>query len=257
MKVTVLGCGASAGVPLIGCECLTCSSDSLKNKRTRASILIESDTTRILIDTSPDLRQQALANGFNSVDAILYTHAHADHMHGIDDIRSLNYNLGASIPAYANAATMSYLQNSFAYVFQAPKPEFGWFRPSMTANVIEAGKQITIGDIDIMPFNQSHGKIYSLGFRVGNFVYSTDVKAFPPESEQYLQGLDIWLLDCLTDQRPMPSHAHLELSLQWVENYKPKHTVLTHLSHSLEYDALNKATPRNVEAAYDGMVLLS
>ena len=255
MKVTVLGCGASAGVPLIGCECVTCSSDNPKNTRTRVSILVEQGDTAILIDTSPDLRQQALANGFKKVDAVVYTHAHADHCHGIDDIRSLNYHLGAAIPAYGDAPTMARLQSSFDYVFQPPMPEYGWFRPCMTAHIIEPYEPFTIGNITLQPFLQEHGKVHSLGFRIGDFVYSTDVKSFPKESEQYLQNIDTWLLDCLTDERPMPTHADLPLSLSWVEQFKPKRAVLTHLSHSLDYDKLNRETPANVEAAFDGMVL--
>ena len=255
MKVTVLGCGASAGVPLIGCECGVCVSDNPKNTRTRVSILVEQGDTTILMDTSPDLRQQALANGFKKVDAVVYTHAHADHCHGIDDIRSLNYHLGAPIPAYGDEPTMARLQSSFDYVFRDPIPDYGWFRPCMIANIIEPNKAFTIGDITLMPFLQNHGHVHSLGFRIGDFVYSTDVKEFLQESEQYLQNIDTWLLDCLTDERPMPTHADLPLSLKWIEQYKPKRGVLTHLSHSLDYDKLNTETPANVEAAYDGMVL--
>ena len=255
MKVTILGCGASAGVPMIGCECATCASSNPKNKRSRVSILVESAKTKILIDTSPDLRQQALANGIKTVDAILYTHAHADHIHGIDDTRSFNFHRGEAIAAYGDAETMEYLQSSFSYVFRPPIAEYGWFRPCMDAHIIEPNKPFVIGDIDIIPFAQEHGRVNSMGFRFGDFVYSTDVKNFPKESEQYLKNIDTWLLDCLTDEKPMPTHADLPLSLEWIAQYKPNRAVLTHLSHSLEYEKLTRETPQNVAIAYDGLVL--
>ena len=218
--------------------------------------MVETANTRLLIDTSPDLRVQALTAGFTQVDAILYTHAHADHLHGIDDIRSFNYHAQAPIPAYADAATLAELQARFSYAFLPPKPEFGWFRPCLIGHELIAGKTVKIGEIEVTPFRQHHGRVDSLGFRIGGFVYSTDVKQFPHESEPYLSNIDCWVLDCLTDESPMPTHAHLDLSLEWVERYKPKHAILTHMSHALEYDEVNKRTPAHVEAAYDGMQIL-
>jgi len=255
MKVTILGCGASAGVPLIGCECAVCCSANPRNQRSRASILIESATTRILVDTSPDLRQQALRAGIKTIDAIIYTHAHADHLHGMDDIRSFNHHGQHAIPAYGDAETMAEIQQRFDYVFQPPIPEYGWFRPCMTAHVVTPGQPLQIGDITLHPFHQEHGRVKSLGLRAGDFVYSTDVKAFPPAAAPYLKDIDCWLLDCLTDERPMPTHADLDLALQWVTQYQPKRTILTHLSHALDYDALQTTLPSGVEVAYDGMVL--
>ncbi len=255
MKITILGCGASAGVPLIGCECAVCTSANPKNTRSRVSILVEQGDTALLIDTSPDLRAQALANGFKKVNAVVYTHAHADHCHGIDDIRSFNYHLGAPIPAYGDAETLEQLKTSFGYVFRDPIPDYGWFRPCMIAHEITPNQSFTVGDITLMPFRQDHGKTHSLGFRINDFVYSTDVKSFPTEAEPHLQNIDTWLLDCLTDERPMPTHAHLDLSLEWIAKFKPKNAVLTHMSHALDYDDVNMRTPANVHAAFDGMIL--
>lgn len=255
MKVTILGCGASAGVPLVGCDCKVCTSDNPKNNRTRVSVMVEQGDTRILIDTSPDLRQQLLRENIKMVDAILYTHDHADHCHGIDDIRSLNYHRGEAIDAYADSHTLKQLQIRFAYVFRDPIPEYGWFRPCLIGHSFEIGKAFEVGEMKIIPFMQDHGRSHSIGFRIGDFVYSTDVKSFPEESQPHLKGIKLWVLDCLTDERPMPTHADLSLALKWVEKYQPDHTVVTHLSHALEYESLNATTPNNVEVAYDGLVL--
>lgn len=255
MKITILGCGASAGVPLIGCECAVCQSPNPKNTRTRVSLLVESETTRILIDTSPDLRQQALRAQIKTVDAIILTHFHADHVHGIDDIRSFNFHRNDVIPLYSDAETLARMQHSFSYVFREPPKDKHWFRPAVVPRAIEAYQPFTIGDITLTPFWQDHGYVPSLGFRIGDFAYSTDVKDFPEESEEYLRNLICWIVDCLTDQRPMPTHAHLPLSLKWIEKYQPQRSILTHMSHELDYDWLTQNLPQAVEPAYDGMVL--
>jgi len=255
MKITLLGSGASAGVPLIGCDCHVCTSENPKNHRMRVSLLIEAAGQRIMIDTSPDLRQQCLNHHIRNVDAILYTHAHADHVHGIDDIRSLNFHRGAPIPAYADAATLSELHNRFGYVFKPHIPEYGWFRPCLEPHEITPGVPFSIGGVEIMPFRQEHGRVDSLGFRIGDFAYSTDVKSFPEASQPHLRGLELWIVDCLTDEQPMYTHAHLPLSLEWVAEYKPKRAVLTHMSHALEYETLKVALPAGVEPGYDGMVI--
>ncbi len=253
MKITMLGSGASAGVPLIGCECAVCKSNNSKNKRSRVSVMVETQGKKLLIDTSPDLREQCLRNGFREVDAIFYTHAHADHIHGIDDLRSLNFYHNAPIPAYANAATLAELKERFGYVFKPPIPEYGWFRPCLIANEITPGQKFTVEGVDVLPISQRHGRLESLGFRIGNFAYSTDVNAFPPESEPLLEGLDLWIVDCLKPQ-PAPTHAHLARSLEWIEKFKPKRAILTHLAHEFEYEALKAQCPAGVEPGYDGLV---
>lgn len=253
MKITLLGSGASSGVPLIGCDCPVCLSPNPRNKRTRVSLFVETSGAKILIDTSPDLRAQFLREGLKTADAILYTHAHADHIHGIDDIRSLNFHRSAPIPCYANKATLTELHERFGYVFREPIPQYGWFRPCLIANEITPGKAFAVEGVRVMPFRQIHGKVDSLGFRIGSMAYSTDVKAFPPESEEYLHGLDLWILDCLKPE-PAPTHTHLAQSLEWIAKFKPKRAILTHLAHEFDYEALQAILPEGVEVGYDGLV---
>lgn len=252
MKVTILGCGSSGGVPLIGCECPVCTSDNRKNRRSRVSVLVETEGKRILIDTSPDLREQALANGITTVDAIIFTHAHADHINGLDDVRSFNYHGNAPIPVFGDAHTLAEIQKRFDYAFKPPIPEYGWFRPCLIANEIEAGRSFDIAGVHIQPFVQRHGKSEVLGLRIGDFAYSTDTNGILEASEAYLGGLDLWIVDCL-QRDPAPTHAHLAMALEWIEKFQPEKAILTHMSHDLEYEALKRELPANVEPAWDGM----
>jgi phosphoribosyl 1,2-cyclic phosphate phosphodiesterase len=254
MKVTVLGCGASAGVPLIGCDCAVCTSDNPKNDRTRSSVLIESATTRILVDAGPDLRRQALRTGFKTIDALVITHAHADHCHGIDEIRSFNFHADAPIPVYADAQTMRELQERFAYMFQPPQGDGIWFRGALIPQIIDFGREFTIGDITLKPFEQEHGKGRSTGLRIHDFVYSTDVNNFPNDSCYALDSISDWLVDCLRYEAA-PAHAHLELVLEWIERFRPQRAWLTHMSHCFEYDAFKSSLPEHVQPVYDGMVI--
>jgi phosphoribosyl 1,2-cyclic phosphate phosphodiesterase len=250
--IIILGCGASAGVPLIGCQCKVCQSGNPKNKRTRVSLYVQIDGIRFLIDTSPDLRQQCLSNNIRSVDAILYTHAHADHVHGIDDTRPFNHHNNAPIPIYTDINTYQEIETRFPFAFKEPIPEYGWFRPCLQPNIIKRDDQFAIQGLDIRSFKQMHGQGTTLGFRFGNIAYSTDVNAFPETSEKHLYDLDLWIVDCLRYEKA-PTHAHLDLTLEWITKYKPKRAILTHMSHDFEYDKLMQALPENVEPAYDGM----
>lgn len=258
MKITVLGCGSSGGVPLVGCHCAVCTSSNLKNHRTRVSVLVETRGKRILIDSSPDLREQCLRNNLMSIDAILYTHAHADHTHGIDDLRSLNYHKNGAIDLYADPSTLQELRQRFPYVFKPHVPGHGWYKPSLVPHEIcmdtGVSRFIILEDIEITAFSQWHGNNPSLGFRIGNFAYSTDVNRFTRESLQVLGGLDVWLVDCLRPH-PSPTHAHLEMTLGWIEDVKPKRAILTHMGHEFDYDTLKSELPSNVEPAFDGMVI--
>lgn len=251
MKVTILGCGSSSGTPPIGKD----FPANPKNIRSRASIFIEGTKTNILIDTSPDLRAQALANKINRVDAVIYTHAHADHVHGIDDIKSFNYLQNSAIPIYSNEATIKELKERFAYCFMPHKIQAGYFKASLEPNVIIPNNKFQIGEFEILVFRQMHTKnMDSLGVRIGNFVYSTDVKTIPQESEPYLQNMDLWVVDCLKKVEA-PTHSDLDQTLGWIKKYKPKQAVLTHLSYEMDYDNLKETLPSSVEPAYDGMVL--
>lgn len=255
--ITILGCGASGGVPLIGCQCAVCTSDDPRNRRTRSSILVEAEGKRVLIDTSPDLRQQALRHGIATVDAILYTHDHADHTHGIDDARSFNFHLKGSLPVYGTAETLEGITRRFDYAFGAPAgPDGVWFKPSLEPQVIGEYDSFSIGSMQIQSFLQCHGKGKSLGYRIGNFAYSTDVHNFPDESLQALEKLDVWVVDCLR-YAEAPTHAHLEKTLGWIERLKPRLSILTHMAHELDYLTLCRTLPDGVVPAYDGMIMVT
>lgn len=256
MKVTILGCGASSGIPIIGCRCAVCQSPNPKNKRLRASILIEQGNTRLLVDMSPDLRHQALMHQITQVDAICITHAHADHTHGIDDVRPFNYMKDQPLPVYATRETFDRVKQQFSYCFQPPIPEFGWFRPALEAHEVELnGKAFQVSDeMAVTPFLQIHGKMPCMGIKVGNFAYSTDVNNLPEESLQTLENIEIWVVDCLR-YSVAPTHAHLDMTLEWIARVKPKRAILTHMAHEMDYESLKSRLPAHVEPAYDGMVI--
>lgn len=256
MRAVILGCGHSAGVPVIGCNCQVCSSTNPKNKRLRVSVLLQINGLNLIIDTSPDFRQQMLLQHINKLDAVLFTHDHADHTHGIDDVRSYNYMADGAIAAYGNRATMEILRQRFGYIFQ-PKPQSGiWFRPAIEPKILpdEPVHRFTIGDTAITAFQQQHGKVISLGYRVGNFAYSTDVDTLPERAFEALAGVETWVVDCLR-YTPSFSHSHLERTLEWIARVKPKRAVLTHMAHEFDYDTLKAELPVGVEPAYDGMVI--
>ncbi len=248
MKITILGCGSSSGVPHIGAQI----PPNPKNIRTRCSVHITGEKTNILIDTSPDLRQQALDNNISKIDAVLYTHPHADHVHGIDDIKSFNYLKQGPIDAYGDEETMAEITERFAYCFKAPKPEYGWFRPSLRAHHISMLKTFQFGEFKILPFLQDHGSVHSVGYRINNFIYSTDVKNFPNESKSSLYNADVWVVDCLR-REVAPTHSHLKQTLEWIEEYKPKQAYLTHMGANLDYDIIKSELPSGVAPAYDGL----
>lgn len=255
MKITVLGSGSSGGVPLIGCSCSVCSSHDPKDKRTRTSLYIEYKDTKILIDASPDLRQQALRENITYVDTILFTHAHADHIHGIDEVRAFNRVADKSIDIYTNYATLEEIKQRFDYVFLEPIKEYGWFRPSLIPHLIEEESVFHINqDIEVHSFPQFHGVSNTLGFRIDNFAYSTDTNQIDAKYLEQLKGIDLWVVDCLC-YNAAPTHAHLDLALEWIEKVKPKKAVLIHMGHHISYaEITNKIKDYpNIEAAYDGM----
>lgn len=255
MKVTILGCGSSGGVPLIGCTCAICTSKNPKNNRTRVSLYIEIKDLKLLIDTSPDLRQQALRHKINRVDAVLYTHDHADHTHGIDDLRSFNYLSNASIPVYGDARTMEALSRRYAYAF-GPPPQKIWSKPSLTSHSLPESPvhAFSIKNVPITAFQQLHGKDKTLGYRIGDFAYSTDTNELPETAFNALRGVKTWAVDCLR-YTPSPVHANLEKTLEWIRRVEPKQAILTHMAHEFDYDKLSRELPANAKPAYDGMVL--
>lgn len=258
MRVTLLGCGNSTGVPVIGCHCPVCQSTNPKNTRLRVSVHIEINNLSIVIDTSPDFRQQILLNKINKIDAVLYTHDHADHTHGIDDLRPFNYVQNSDIAVYGARQTLESLQNRFVYAFLPRPPEGAMFRPSLVPQVIEMGGNsaqcFNVQDIEITAFEQQHGKFTTLGYRIGDFAYSTDVDHLPESAFAALEGVKYWVVDCLR-YTPSYSHSHLERTLEWIKRVQPEKAILTHMAHELEYDALAAQLPPGVVPGYDGLTL--
>jgi phosphoribosyl 1,2-cyclic phosphate phosphodiesterase len=255
LKLTILGCGASAGVPIVGCECAVCHSDNPKNKRLRASVIFENATgNKLLIDASPDLRTQALNNNITNVDGLIITHAHADHCHGIDDFRPFNFAKNAAIDLATTQATMQELKERFAYVFKPHQLQYGWYKPAFNERIVESDAEVEIAGMNVKLFEQTHGRIKTLGVRMGDIAYSTDVNHLNDKAFAALKGVKIWVVDCLR-YNPAPTHAHLELTLKWIERLRPERAILTHMAHEMDYEELKSILPENVEPAYDGMVL--
>lgn len=259
LRVTLLGTGGSGGVPLLGGEGETgnwgdCDPAEPRNRRTRTSALVEGPGGgRLLIDAGPDLRQQLLAAGKARLDAVLFTHAHADHILGIDDLRQVNRVMGRELPAYGTRATLSRLDDRFDYAFIGPTPPY-FFRPALTAIRVEYGQALEVAGMRLTLFRQDHGVMDTLGLRVGGFAYSTDVVVLPEESLPHLQGLDTWVVGCF-QKRPHKVHANLDQVLDWVALLKPRRTVLTHMSVEMDYATLRRELPPGIEPGYDGMVL--
>jgi phosphoribosyl 1,2-cyclic phosphate phosphodiesterase len=260
LQFTILGCGSSDGVPRVALGWGNCDPNNPRNRRRRSSMLIErhgaKGVTRVLIDTSPDLREQLLDVGVEWIDGVLYTHEHADHTHGINDLRPLFIKHGRRVPLYLDAPTAEMMQTRFSYCFVAP-PSSG-YPPIVSAHRIAASQPVTIngegGAITALPFHQQHGDIPSLGFRFGKLAYSADLSDVPTESMPAVSDLDVWIVDALR-YRPHPSHFSLDDALGWIARLKPKRAILTNLHADLDYDILRSKLPPHVEPAFDGMTL--
>ena len=255
MRVTILGCGGSSGTPSVDWGWGRCDPLNPRNRRTRPSILVEEGATRLLVDTSPDLREQLLRHHVRELDAVLYTHAHADHLHGIDDLRPINRAMNAPLPAYANRETLRLISDRFGYVFE-PLAEDAkmYYKPVLIPNCVMDGNEFSVGDIQIQPFEQDHGFCDSLGFRFGPIAYTSDAVALSGEAFDLLQEIDVWIIGTLTDS-PHPTHADVDKALRWIKRVGAERGVLTHLSGRLDYTELSNRLPINVEPAYDGMVI--
>ncbi len=258
IELTILGCGASSGVPRIGNDWGECDPSNPRNRRRRCALLVEktseSGTTRVLIDTGPDIREQLLSVDVGHVDAVLYTHSHADHLHGIDDVRAFWINSGKRTPVYMDAATHQRALAAFGYCFQTP--EGSQYPPILEHRLIESLEPIEIagagGSIAFLPVPVVHGNMEALGFRVGGALYLPDVSDIPERSIPAFEGLNCLILDCLR-RRPHPSHFCLEDSLAWTRKLAPRRAVFTNLNNDLDYDLLASELPENVVPAYDGM----
>jgi phosphoribosyl 1,2-cyclic phosphate phosphodiesterase len=259
LAFTILGCGSSMGVPRVALGWGSCDPNNPKNRRRRCSLLIERRderglVTRVLIDCTPDLRNQLLDAEVDWLDGVLITHEHADHTHGIDDLRPLFINKRRKVDVYLDEATSRAMHARFGYCFMTPPGSE--YPPIAHERRLAPGKTVTIsgqgGDIEAVPVLQGHGDIPSLGFRIGNVAYSADIKDLPDESLPLMQGLDVWVVDALR-KAPHPSHLNLDEALYWIERVKPKRAILTNLHTDMDYAELRASLPPHIEPAYDGM----
>ncbi len=253
-EITILGCGSSSGVPAIGNNWGKCNPNNPKNRRLRSSILIKTPSVKLLIDATPDLRQQLLNANVKSLDGILITHCHADHINGIDDFRFLNVIMNQDLHLYATKKNIDEIKERFSYVFEklAPQAKGFYYKPCLVPHEING--LFKINNLEILSFQQDHGFIESTGFRINNFAYSSDVFDLSEDVFKKLKNLDLWIVDCLRFE-PHKSHAHLEKVLNWINRLKPKRTILTHMNYEIDYDHINSLLPKNCEAAYDGLKL--
>jgi phosphoribosyl 1,2-cyclic phosphate phosphodiesterase len=259
LTFTILGCGSSMGVPRVALGWGDCDPNNPKNRRRRCSLLVErtqgpGNVTRVLVDCSPDLREQLIEAEVDWIDGVVITHEHADHTHGIDDLRPLFVHKRRRVDAWLDEPTSRAMHARFAYCFM--KPPGSDYPPILTEHRLEPGRSVTIegqgGPIEVLPILQNHGDIPSLGFRFGNVAYSADIKHLPDESLAFMTGLHVWIVDALR-KHPHPSHFNLDEALDWIGRIKPKRAILTNLHSDMDYDALRAELPSNVEPGFDGM----
>ena len=252
MKFTLLGTGTSTGVPSIGCDCETCTSDDPRDKRLRVSVLVEHDGQTVLIDTSSDFRQQALRQGIKHLDAVLITHCHADHIFGLDDIRPLNFRHGA-LGVYANERAWRDIRRIFQYIFEPS--HFGGGLPQVVAHAVVPAAQFCLSPrLQITPVEVIHGRLPVMAYRFNDFAYATDLSEIPLASLDMLRGLDVLVLDCLR-LKPHPTHLWLERALEYVSELKPRRAFFTHIAHDIKHERDAALLPEGVEWAYDGLVI--
>ena len=259
LRFTILGCGSSGGVPRLGNDWGDCDPKNPKNRRRRCSMLVErianDATTRVLIDTSPDMRDQLLDAGVGMLDGVVYTHSHADHVHGIDDLRQVVFNMRRRLTVWADSPTQTELLTRFAYAFV--QPDGSPYPPILDMRLIDGPFQVDgpAGPIQFTPFTVDHGAAPALGFRIGPLAYLPDVVEIPEATWPALQGLKCWVLDALR-RKPHPTHAHLALSLEWIARAKPAMAVLTNMHLDMDYATLCAELPDTITPAYDGQVIL-
>jgi phosphoribosyl 1,2-cyclic phosphate phosphodiesterase len=256
ITVTVLGSGTSAGVPMIGCPCAVCHSADPRDQRGRCSIAVHYGSERArrhyLVDTSPELRLQAVANRLDHIDAVIYTHGHADHIFGLDDVRRYNTISGAALPVYATADTLAILQTAFPYAFVPASPVEGMYRPELVPHAIDG--PFALGGRTWTPVPLVHGKVDVLGFRIGDFAYCTDCSSISSASRALLADLDVLIIDAL---RPLghPTHLSFAQALEIIADLKPRRAFFTHLTHDVAHAAIESTLPAHVRVSYDGLVI--
>lgn len=261
LRITLLGTGGSAGVPMLGGpdgkgDWGSCDPTNPRNHRTRAAIAIQAPGgQRLLVDTTPDMRAQLLANAIPRVDAILYTHAHADHITGLDDVRILNRIANRVLQAHGTEATLSEISRRFAYAFKPHEQGRGFYRPALAPCPLTPGEARNIAGLNVQTFRQDHGAVESLGLRIGPFAYSTDVVRLDEAAFATLAGIDTWVLGCFTSGAAHPTHANLATALAWATRVGARRTILTHMGTDMDHAWLSQTLPPGVEPGHDGMVL--
>lgn len=255
MKVTMLGCGPSQGVPVVGNRWGDCDPSNPKNIRTRPSIVVEDNGTRILVDMSPDVRGQLLSNEINSIDAVLFTHLHYDHVAGIGELRTLSHLAKRRLEVFATQDVLDGLATNAGYLFRSEASDDAeLYKPSADAVPITYGTPFDAQNVTVVPFMQDHGICETAGFRFEKFAYSTDTVDLNDDAFAALEGIEVWIVDCLR-QKPHPTHAHFDRTLEWIDRVKPKRAIFTHMNFQTDYEQTLALCPDGVEPGYDGMIL--
>ena len=255
VRVTILGCGTSGGVPQLHFGWGKCDPNNPRNRRNRCSILIETDQQSLLVDTTPECRQQLEHVDISRINGLIFTHTHADHCHGIDETRWICQSRQAALDVYLYPEHLHELEERFPYVWiPLKKRSTGFYKPVLVANPITEHQKFTACGLEILPLKLDHGFSKVMGLRIGDFAYCTDVSALTDADFALLEGVKIWIVDCLRPD-PHPTHAHLERTLEWIERLKPEQAFLTHMNNDMDYDRLCASLPSGVRPAHDGLVL--
>lgn len=249
MHITILGCGSSGGVPLINGNWGACNPFEPRNRRYRSGILLRHKEQHILLDTSPDLREQLMKAKASSIDAVLYSHAHADHIYGLGELRPFSSTRQDPIPLYGDPQTLKEVEKAFAYAFT---PSHQFYKPFVESHPIQG--RFSLFGVEIIPIEQNHTVMTSWGYRVGNFAYSPDFKTISSQELEKLQGLELWIVNCLQWEEH-PTHSHFKATLSLIQQLRPKRSILINMNHHLDYQTLLAQCPPGVEPAYDGMVI--
>ena len=252
MRILFLGTGTSTGIPTLCCPCEVCQSDDPRNKRLRASALVQNNGFNFLIDTSTDLRQQCLRHNITQIDGVLYTHHHADHVHGIDELRCFNFFNKTVIPCYGNELTLTAIQKNFSYIFNGEKPMGGGV-PKLDMITLN-GQPFALGGVQVTPVDITHGTITITGYKINNAAYVTDCSGLPDKTKEILSGLDVLVLNALGFE-PLATHFCLDQALAAIRELQPKRAILTHINHKFDHEKVSRDLPDHVELAYDGLTV--